>query len=301
MKFFWILCLIAIGVPRVQSQVLAPADTLDKNRLIFATSVTTVGYGVSMIGLNELWYKEYPRGKFHFYNDNAAWLQMDKTGHALTAYQLGRYGYEVMKWMGTKDESAIWVGGNFGLLFLTSIEVLDGFSEEWGFSYGDALANAGGTAVFIAQQLAWQEQRVSLKYSYSATKYAPLRPETLGRGGIASALKDYNGQTYWLSVNPHSFLKKEKPFLPWLNIAIGYGAEGMLGGDFNPEYNARGDLLPFAERHRQYYLSLDVDLSRIKTENHLLKTLFSVVGFIKIPAPALEYSRNKLTWHWIKF
>ena len=78
---------------------------------------------------------------------------MDKAGHALTAYQLGRYGYEVLKWTGVKEKNATWYGGSFGLFFLTTIEVMDGFSEEWGFSPGDMLANVGGTALFIGQQL----------------------------------------------------------------------------------------------------------------------------------------------------
>lgn len=284
-----------------KAQLFAPSDTLNENRLIFATTTTTVGYGATLIGLNELWYKDYPRSGFHFFNDNASWLQMDKAGHGLTSYQLGRYGYEVMKWAGTSEKSAIWIGGNFGLLFLTSIEVMDGFSEEWGFSTGDALANAAGTALFIGQELVWGEQRMSLKFSYSPSSYAAFRPETLGNGGMESILKDYNGQTYWLSVNPSSFSRKRNSFLPWLNVALGYGANGMLGGDYNPCYNAAGDLLPSTERYRQYFLSLDIDLSRIKTESDFLKTVFSVVGFIKIPAPTLEFSQDKLTWHWLYF
>ena len=142
---------------------------------------------------------------------------------------------------------------------------------------------------------------MKLKFSYTSSAYAQYRPETLGSTGLESVLKDYNGQTIWLSINPSSFSHKKDPFLPWLNVALGYGANGMLGGDSNPAFNQAGDALPEMERYRQYYLSLDIDLSRIKTENHFLKTVFSVVGFIKIPAPALEFSRDKLTWHWLHF
>lgn len=282
-------------------QFFAPSDTLHKSRLIFASTVATAGYGASVVGLYQLWYKDYEQSKFHFFNDNKSWLQMDKAGHALTGYQLARYGYETMKWTGVKEPTAVWIGSNFGLLFLTTIELMDGFSAEWGFSYGDALANVAGTAGFIAQQLAWQEQRVVLKFSFSKSKFAQYRPEVLGHNRLENILKDYNGQTYWLSINPSSFSQKEKKFLPWLNIALGYSANGMLGGDFNPNYNAAGQELPFAERYRQYYLSLDIDLTRIKTQNHFLQSVFSVVGFLKIPAPAIEFSQNKLKWHWMKF
>ena len=42
-------------------------------------------------------------------------------------------------------------------------------------------------------------------------------------------LKDYNGQTYWLSANLKSFFPGSN-IPPWLNVAIGYGADGMFGG-----------------------------------------------------------------------
>lgn len=283
------------------AQFFTPSDTLNKNRLIASSAIAVGGYSASMVGLHRLWYKDYSQSNFHFFNDNKSWLQMDKAGHGLTAYQLGRYGYRVLKWTGMDEEPAVWIGGNFGLLFLTGIEIMDGYSEKWGFSYGDAVANAAGTALFISQQLLWKEQRVLLKFSYSPGEYAAYRPETLGRSGMERILKDYNAQTYWTSINLSSFFNSESKFLPWLNIALGYAANGMLGGDFNPAVNGAGQELPFAERYRQYYLSLDIDLSRIKTQNHFLQTVFSVVGFLKIPAPALELSQNSLKWHWVKF
>lgn len=264
--------------------------------------VGAVGYSVAVVGLNELWYKDYPRSEFHFFNDNNAWMQMDKAGHALSSYQLGRLGYESLKWAGVKDRSAIWIGGNLGTLFLTTVEVFDGFSEEWGFSTGDFAANIAGTSLFIAQELGWGEQRIALKFSASPSSFQQYRPETLGHGGLESALKDYNGQTIWLSVNPSRFSSSGDSFLPsWLNIAFGYSASGMLGGDENPDFNSEGVALPQFDRYRQCLFSLDVDLSQIKTRSHFLKTLFSVVGFIKIPAPAIEFSQGDVKFHAIYF
>ena len=110
-------------------------------------------------------------------------------------------------------------------------------------------------------------------------------------------LKDYNGQTYWLSFNVHSFTKDS--FTPkWLNVAIGYGGEGMLYGN-DAEAIENGIIQnPF----RQFYLSLDVDLTKITTKYHFLKTLFSVFNTIKIPAPTLQYDEyNGLRAHFIYF
>lgn len=277
------------------------ADTLHKGRVWGVGITTGVGYSATMIGLNELWYNDYPRSEFHFYNDNDAWMGMDKLGHALTAYQVGRYGYGALNWAGVKKKPAVWIGGNLGLFFLTSVEILDGTSAEWGFSPGDAIANLGGAALFIGQQLAWDEQRIQLKFSYSASPYAEMRPETLGSGGVESVLKDYNGQTIWMSVTPSAFSNRERKFLPWLSVSLGYSANGMLGGSSNPDFDDSGVPLPSVDRYRQYLLSLDVDASKIPVRSPALKTIFSVIGFIKFPAPALEFSQEKLTWHWMYF
>lgn len=284
-----------------RAQFFAPSDTLNTPRLTAVTITAGAGYVASVIGLNELWYSDYPHSNFHFFNDNSSWLQMDKLGHSLTTYQLGRYGYEALRWSGLSNKKSIWIGGGFGLLFMTSIEIMDGYSEQWGFSNGDMLANLGGTALFVTQQAVWNEQRMALKFSYSKSEYAQYRPEVLGTGGIESMLKDYNGQTIWLSVNPSSFSRSEVKFLPWLNVALGYGADGMLGGDFNPSVNEDNLPLPQFDRSRQFYLSLDIDLSRINTRSHLLKTVFSVIGFVKVPSPTLELTRGDLIWHWLYF
>lgn len=300
-RYLWFLIVLSTCNHSAFGQFFVPSDSLNRKRLWFSSSVAAVGYTGTVIGLNELWYKDYPRSSFQFFNDNDVWMQMDKLGHALTAYQLGIYGYKVLKWSGVPEKKAIWYGGGFGLFFLTTIEVMDGYSSEWGFSLGDAASNIGGTALFWTQQLLWEEQRMQLKFSYTASEYDQYRPETLGAGGIESMLKDYNGQTIWLSVNPSSFFKKDKPFLPWLNVAVGYGADGMLGGSSNPDVNAEGVPLPTYDRYRQVYLSFDIDLNRIPVKSPALKTLFSVVGFIKIPAPAIEFSQGNAQWIWMKF
>jgi hypothetical protein len=120
----------------------------------------------------------------------------------------------------------------------------------------------------------------------------------LGSSFSEQVLKDYNGQTYWLSANVHSFFKTSK--IPtWLNIAVGYGAEGMITG--NEEF-VNTIFLPESERFRQFYLSFDADLTKIKTKSPLLKTVFEIINTIKIPAPTIEISsRGDFTFHHLYF
>jgi hypothetical protein len=287
-------CLLSFGQSKT-NLFLKPSDTLNKprrNALVISQSSLAA---LTLVGLNQLWYADFERSKFRTTNDNSQWLQMDKLGHVYASYQLGRLGAESLNWAGVSEKDQLIYVATLGLSFLTAVEVFDGFSQEWGFSWGDMLANAGGTVLYVGQGLLWKEQRIALKYSFSNTDFAPLNPNKLGNGLTEEFLKDYNGQTYWLSFNINSFLKTN--FIPnWLNLALGYGANGMLTGkDDNL-------LFPNQDRYRQFYLSFDIDLTRIKTNSNLLKTLFSVFNTIKVPMPTLEFNeKNDLKAYYIYF
>lgn len=274
-----------------------PSDTLNiKRRNAVILTESTLG-GITLLGLNQLWYADYERSKFHTINDNSEWFQMDKLGHTFTAYHLGRFGAQTLNWAGVTKKNQLIYGGSLGFMFLTGVEVLDGFSEEWGFSWGDFAANAAGSGLFIGQELLWEEQRISLKYSFNRTRFASQNPNKLGSGMLEELLKDYNGQTYWLSANLHSFFKESK--LPkWLNVAVGYGVDGLLYA----ESNLQQLNFPNQKRSRQFYLSLDVDLTKIETKSEFFKQIFNVFNVVKVPFPTLEINGNgKLVGHFIYF
>jgi uncharacterized protein YfiM (DUF2279 family) len=269
---------------------LEPSDTLNTKRRNLVITSEAVLTSAALIGLNQLWYADYEKSSFHFKNDNSDWLQMDKAGHIYSSYHLGRLSAEMLAWSGVSKKNQLIYGAGYGFVFLTAVEVFDGYSAEWGFSWGDVAANATGTALYVSQELLWDEQRIIPKFSFHTTKYANQRPELLGESFSEQILKDYNGQTYWLSANLHSFAKTSK--IPkWLNLAVGYGAEGMLSSKKN-------DLMQNDDRFHQFYLSFDVDLSKIETNSHFLKTIFSLFNTIKIPAPTFEInSLGKSKFH----
>jgi len=272
-----------------------------KARLIGVSVGVSALYVTTMTGLYYLWYADYPKSSFHFINDSGEWLYMDKIGHATSSYWIGRIGYESLRWCGVSEKKAVWYGGTWGLIYLTSVEVFDGFSAEWGASVPDLAANTVGTAVFIGQQLLLDDQPFIFKFSFHPTEYADYRPDLYGEKFIQQMLKDYNGQTYWLSANIASFLPESSRFPKWLDVSFGYSGEGMLGAESNPaEYN--GEPLPYFERYSQYFLSLDIDLTKIKTKNETVSMLLNLIGYIKIPFPAVEFNRiDKVEWHWMYY
>jgi hypothetical protein len=280
------------------AQFLKPADSLNihrRNSVIISEAVISAGV---LVGLNQLWYADYARSDFHFINDNQEWLQMDKAGHVFSAYQLGSIGKNTLQWSGVSRKNQLIYGSTLGFVFLSAVEIFDGYSSKWGASVGDVVANASGTALFVSQELLWKEQRIVPKFSFHTTPYASVRPNVLGNSLNEQLLKDYNGQTYWLSVNVHSFFKQSQ--IPkWLNVALGYGAEGMVTG--NNEF-VNTIFLPESERTRQFYFSFDADLTKIETKSHLLKTFFTIFNTVKIPAPTLEIRGSQgLKFHYLYF
>jgi uncharacterized protein YfiM (DUF2279 family) len=294
LKYFFLVFFVSV-ISFSQSKLnsfLTPSDTLNKprrNALVISEASLA---GITLIGLNQLWYADYEKSNFHTINDNNEWMQMDKFGHLFSSYQLVRFGAETLNWSGISKKNQLIYGSTLSFGFLTTVEIFDGFSKEWGFSWGDVFANGLGTSLYVGQELLWEEQRIVVKYSFHQTKYASQNPDKLGKSFQEQLLKDYNGQTYWLSVNLHSFFKESK--LPkWINIAFGYGANGMLNGSKDID----NQLLTNNQRYPQYYLSFDVNLNNIKTGSHFLKTILSVFNSVKVPFPTLEFSKKRCVFH----
>jgi hypothetical protein len=139
-----------------------------------------------------------------------------------------------------------------------------------------------------------------MKYSFHSSPYAQYNPDLLGSTTLQNMVKDYNGQTYWLSANISSLGLQHTRIPKWLNIAVGYGAEGMTGAFENPD-EIDGVPVPYSERYRQFYIAPDIDLSRIPVKSKTLKLILNTIGFIKIPMPTLEINKNGLKFHPLYF
>ena len=261
-----------------------------------------------MVGLYAAWYKNYPQSNFHAFNDIGEWKKIDKIGHAYSAYAESKASMELWRWTGIDRKKRIWIGGMSGAFYQTVIEVLDGFSSEWGWSWGDFGANILGSGLLVAQELAWDEQRIQFKFSFHHKSYNDpvLNQQSnkmFGNNTAERFLKDYNGQTYWLSANLRSFFPKSN--IPgWLNISIGTGVEGLFGANENIGKDASGNIIfnrPDIKRYHQWYLAPDIDFSKIKTRHKGLKVALNIINIVKFPAPSLEYSNGKFKFNVISF
>lgn len=279
-----------------------------KRRTKTIAIVNIAGYSAAMVGLYAAWYKDYPQGKFHFFNDNAEWKGIDKIGHAYSAYAESKASMELWRWTGMERKKRILLGGFSGAIYQTTIEVLDGFSTEWGWSWGDFAANISGSALLVAQEFAWDEQRIQFKWSFHRKRYSDpalnaRSNDIFGKSSPERFLKDYNGQTYWLSTTLKPFFPHSK--IPgWLQVSVGTGIEGTFGARSNIAKDDFGNIIFDAsaiKRRRQWYLAPDVDLTKIKTNKKGVKIALHILNIFKFPTPSLEYSAGKMRVNWIHF
>ena len=250
--------------------------------------------------LSKQWYSDKKRVPFHFYNDLRGWNQVDKFGHFYASYIESDIGYSLMKKFNFSEKKSLYLGGFQGLILETPIEIFDAYYDGWGFSLSDMVANAAGSLFFIFQQKIFKEQIIKPKLSFSRSKYARVANGYLGKNNIVSEfLYDYNGYTFWFSISPRSIFPRSK--IPkWFNVSFGYGSDGMIG-EFKNLSSYKGVEIPNFERFRQFYLSLDIDFSKIKTNSKFMKGVFTTLSYIKIPLPTLEISQKKIKGHFIHF
>ncbi len=268
-----------------------PTDNPEKKRRLRTVGLLSVAiYFAMMLALGYAWYSPQWVSGFHFFDDLPEWQQMDKVAHFFWTFQVSALAARLLGWATGDTGRSIRGGAVMGFLFVSGIEIFDGFSIAYGASVYDMLANGLGAGAFALQHQVWKRILVWPKFSFHSTAFAPLRPEVLGNGFLEEVLKDYNGQTFWYSVR--------LPWLPlprWLTLAAGVGAEGMIFGRLAE--NEAVHLHP----ERRYFLSLDIDLSHIKAGSRVLRALLYIPNIIKVPAPAIEISAGGIRFHALYF
>ena len=95
----------AISKPAFRSKDSLPLTHPD--RLWLTGGGTVAGYGGSFIFLRAAWYKGYARSSFHTFNDVGEWLQIDKCGHAWTAYTASRLTTGMWEWAGLNHKASV--------------------------------------------------------------------------------------------------------------------------------------------------------------------------------------------------
>lgn len=290
-RFALVFCTLLLNQLHAQESFFLAADSLNNKRIIGVSATLGASATGGMVGLWNLWYKNGESGTWKFVDDGKSWLQMDKVGHAYTAYKINQSCSDLYSWSGVPELKSRWIGFGYAMGFQTTLEIFDGFSSDWGFSWSDMGFNTMGAGLYIGQQYLWREERIIPKFSSTPSEYASLRPEVLGSSYAESVLKDYNGQTYWLSFSPGTF--GENSFPKWLCFSLGYSVDQKLLGD-SETYT---DMVSGTSYHstRELAFSLDIDFSRIPVRKAWLRVLLKQFNYLKVPFPTLILRNSGLT------
>ena len=295
MKIFLIILFLNCALIGRTQSFLENDTTFNVKRTAWTSGAIATGWSGSILALRNVWYKETWTDEFLLFDDSRQWLGMDKAGHVFTANLITKNISSFYRWSGTDRKKSLLIGSSVAFGYLASIELLDGYSKNWGFSWSDIGANTLGIAWYTWQELLWEEQRFKLKFSAHLSPFAQYRPNTLGSSQPERLIKDYNGQTYWISVTPAQFLDNSSSFPKWLSFSFGYSVDEKLHGDFNVFniIDSKSNIKTFQAKS-QYLFSLDIDFEQFNPKRKWVKTLFKVINHVKIPFPAVILSDGKL-------
>ncbi|HTF80309.1 MAG TPA: DUF2279 domain-containing protein, partial [Cytophagales bacterium] len=211
---------------------LRPSEKPDTLKLTLFVGAALLSYISMLYTLALVWYAQEESAAFHWFDDSMEWRLCDKLGHAYIAFIECRIANNLFRWCGLRHQRSLLYSFILAFTFQSGYEVLDGFAAAYGASIYDIIANALGALLVVIQFYLFKKIIASFKFNFFLSEYAVLRPGLLGDNLLTRCIKDYNGQTYWISINVQDLLRST--LLPkWLMLSIGYGGDGLVGGHDN--------------------------------------------------------------------
>lgn len=255
-----------------------PADTSHVNggRLAFTCGTLGAVFIGAHVYQKKAWWQT-GHEPFRFQNDWEYAGNIDKIGHAFAAYTEARLARSVLEWCGLDERGSNFYAPLSAFLYQTYVEIEDGFNRNYGFSPGDEIANIAGASLACAQNAYPPLRNVGLKFSYyPSRRYL----DDLSNGGSRVFIDDYDGTIFWITANPHGILPEEYigPVPEWLGLSLGFAIHHVDSYRFE----------------RSYYLTLDYQLSRIRTESGLLRALLGTLDMFHLPAPGIAVEGGKM-------
>jgi hypothetical protein len=263
-----------VSLSRVDAEQVDSSQVMP-GRLVLVGAITLGTVAAVHIYQARAWWQGQ-RSPFRFENDWDYAMNIDKLGHAYGAYTLSHLFTYSMDWGGLSHSTSIYYGSVLGLAYQLYVEVEDGFHRDYGFSPGDAFSDVVGASIPLAQERFPVLKNFSLKWSYSpSTEYVDAVRAGVGRVFI----DDYQGQTYYITMDPHFLMGDHPPWWipPWLGVGFGFAVRDMYSTE---------------TRHRRYVFALDYNFSRIDTDSGFLKALFTALDHFHLPAPGIVLERS---------
>lgn len=265
------------------------ANTQDSNKindinikkLFIIGGTTVVGFSYAYLLQDNMWWKG-TQSDFHFNNhqDYEYALNADKYAHFHFGYLSSKIYSDLFQWTGFNKKQSHIYAGLLAFTFQTFTEIRDGFSEQYGFSWGDCTANFLGAVYPNLQYYYPFLKAYNFRISYSASQ--PYK-----NGEYSYIFDDYQSTYQWLSIDINRLLPNSasKYFPDFIDFAIGYSVKNI---------DAHG-----AGNH-EVFLSLDWDFEAIPISGKFWNTLKHTLNYYHFPAPAVKIYPN-IVWYGLKF
>ncbi|MDX2195787.1 MAG: DUF2279 domain-containing protein [Cytophagales bacterium] len=259
---------------------IAKAACPHTHRIIILLCGSHLIYVLIFAILFQVWYGQDNITTFHWFDDRAEWLLMDKFGHFYVSYLSCSIFYSLWLWAGLNKNTSLIFAAFMAIEYQCGYEIADGFYAGYGASAYDICANIAGALAYVIQILLFNKILAGIKFSFYPSSFHAMRPELLGHNLLQQLIKDYNGQTYWFAIHNPFITNKILP--SWLMPCIGIGAEGLLGGHDNV---GAGQGFAHIARCRKIIFSFDICVDAIT--NKTIKNALWIFRYIKVPMPAV--------------
>lgn len=268
----------------VHPQVM-PGDSTKKNPnptkllLIGGISIGLFTYGYVI--QDNIWWKG-SESSFHFNwrNDWTASLGSDKFGHFYLAYLGTNLYQQAFSWAEIDEHKSLLYAMLVMFGYQTFTEIRDGFSKDYGFSWGDLSANVLGITFPYLQSKIELLNAFNFKISY----YPSSR---FKKGSNKYLIDDYESTYNWLSIDLNRLLPEtfSKSFPDFINLAIGHSVKKL---DYpNKSYH-------------ELFIGLDWDIKALPGNGWFWNLLKKNLNFYHLPAPAIKIYPNTV-WYGLKF
>ncbi|HYC37680.1 MAG TPA: DUF2279 domain-containing protein [Usitatibacter sp.] len=188
--------------------------------------------------------REYDFGR------NAIHAGVDKLGHVYSTYVATRAFGPLFEWAGNSPHDARKLAAWTAWGAMSAVEIIDGFSKKYSFSYEDFIANTvGALAGYAMASDPALDDLIDLRLSYRPSPLSEYDP-----------LGDYPGQRFHFVVKAEGVPGlRDTPVLKYLELNLAYRAQGID----TPDEWALHD---FAQRRRRVYAGVSLNLAKLLSD-----------------------------------
>jgi hypothetical protein len=173
----------------------------------------------------------------------------DKIGHAYAVYMMTHFGAALYRALGMSPARAAWYSAVATVVLANWFELIDGFTE-FGFEYGDVIANSLGAALGLVTELYPElDETVGFRISY-----VPSSDFLHHDKSLLKWINDYSGMNFHLDL-------KLRGLFRWFDRDPGFARFVLVGVVYGTDHYS--PIKRWEERRRSLGFNIGLDFAEI--------------------------------------